>query len=1348
MKFLRRQSARALWQRLLRAGLLAGLVVLLAYALLPWWMPAGWVRSRIEADLSRALGVEVRVGEVDCSWARMKIDSLELIDPSTRQRMVMIEELRCEYAPLRVLAGRKLRWLELRHVWAHVDFPSKATPRPRLLKMLSDASTLRGILNVQRISIRGAELRLHAADLDRDWLLEVGEVQMNRGETTPINRMSFTARLVQDGNDAVLAGRLLHQKAEGELQVAAMGLDLQELPLERFGISRESLSGQSSLRGIVRLGENLHIDHAEMSFEADSLDVTTAHGRVRAPRAAVAFEARLPAGADQIELQNVTLSLPGIALSGRAVVNAGILVGDPAELREVQLAGTVDPAPAAKVFAMDALAPLELSKPVDVSLVVRPGEEGLGLKISADASEASMRWAGRAIKPVGRTAQLALAATRIAGRWQLHPGRMDFGNNAVIINRGQEAAADSGLRGVIGSGTADLVDLPAVRDLLGERLALDPLEGSLRVIWNGRLGRVASEPISGEGWQATLKAQLLSPRTETLRLGEFLQKPAGGEMTMDLSLNAHREGLDSGEATLRYAGGEANLLFHSTPKQPGCYRGTLRADHVERLLSSYPRYVQSTADIRGSVSAKGVLAADALTGTATLDKVQIRIPGVWYKPLEEPLSIAQTSANPESMEWVISTPSATATIAIAPDDTLCVQVRSTDLSKLATRCAPVAALFSAAPSGKAEAHLALVKPHAKNWSATGKLDLHAKGRLANWLGGMELDGRAVSLIGALDARRAEVKLTTPVGHLQASGQFAQVMTPHTLRAAPGLNVLSTVTVSAAASTRDLLDALPKRWVNPLLRAVSGPMTLEGVVTLGEIPSGRVHCVGKLAGTLGRMKLAGNPITVEVEVAPSRDKKTAPVSGTVTLPGLSATAAATLHRKESSFVVRDLTSRMKVGDAFLALLPPLAPKKLRGSAMVALASTEPATGVLDLLSLTMDKTTLSYRTLPMGLSGAASFEELDLHTGEFSAATLKDVRWDIDRGHATLNGTVTYQRDSVQGKLALVATGVDLPKALDSLLVTPPKARISRMETQSATAGAKRDLARMAKIAKTSKLQLDLSASKCTLPDLRLPFSYPVETLTARLLVAKGTATATTSATLLSGTASGKASIAFGDPHPALKLKQSMETISITDVVAPQIPWDFPGNSASGTLTRHEDLHVGLAQLLARCYDRRLPAIYTGTVKTIATKGALEGPSAPAGVAKVFPGLNLTKYTYDSMHRFTTIDATGKQQNEILFRGTHYNLYSVGTISRDRAAEYSLGLVLLPAPADSVHLHRDWKQGRVPLLTYRGTIEQGVLQNPIIRYSWSRDSLAEVFLTNNLLYRAWLNWKSDPKEDSE
>jgi hypothetical protein len=198
---------------------------------------------------------------------------------------------------------------------------------------------------------------------------------------------------------------------------------------------------------------------------------------------------------------------------------------------------------------------------------------------------------------------------------------------------------------------------------------------------------------------------------------------------------------------------------------------------------------------------------------------------------------------------------------------------------------------------------------------------------------------------------------------------------------------------------------------------------------------------------------------------------------------------------------------------------------------------------------------------------------------------------------------------------------------------------------------------------------------------------------------------------------------------------------VTEALQPQISAMFPGNTVTGTLTRSQEVHYPLKTLLCNAMEPKYRLIPVGKAKLSATNGILVGRSAPRFVSDIFPGLDFTEYPYDKMTSFTTFLPTGASESETFFFGA-YDAYLEGVTDPEHHVQYTMGLVLLGSAFPPENL-RDWKQGRVPILKIKGRIEKGKLVDDDVSYPLPNETLFEIFLKNNLVYRAWVNLHNKP-----
>jgi hypothetical protein len=215
------------------------------------------------------------------------------------------------------------------------------------------------------------------------------------------------------------------------------------------------------------------------------------------------------------------------------------------------------------------------------------------------------------------------------------------------------------------------------------------------------------------------------------------------------------------------------------------------------------------------------------------------------------------------------------------------------------------------------------------------------------------------------------------------------------------------------------------------------------------------------------------------------------------------------------------------------------------------------------------------------------------------------------------------------------------------------------------------------------------------------------------------------------------------PNPLVKYYTQYRGVLATPAFQPQLAMFFPGNTFSGQFSRTETVTVPLIEALAKLRDGRFVAKPVGTAGTITTDGAVEGCCAPDFVTRIFPGLNLTRYHYDKMTAFAQFNPDGTADNDMVFNGHPIDMYIEGTTDAANLGHYEIGIILLSAPQTPDWNHK-FHQGRIPLLKFKGIIENGRIYDEEVTYPLPNETLFTVFLKNNLLYRAWLDAQQKKK----
>jgi hypothetical protein len=220
-----------------------------------------------------------------------------------------------------------------------------------------------------------------------------------------------------------------------------------------------------------------------------------------------------------------------------------------------------------------------------------------------------------------------------------------------------------------------------------------------------------------------------------------------------------------------------------------------------------------------------------------------------------------------------------------------------------------------------------------------------------------------------------------------------------------------------------------------------------------------------------------------------------------------------------------------------------------------------------------------------------------------------------------------------------------------------------------------------------------------------------------------------------GMVESQSHVNFNDPAPKVENQTDITDVLAGPEIQPLLANSFPGNVVHGKFTQHRRVSMPVRDSLAQMLDYRYVIRPIGAAVTVTTDGYVEGKGGPEFITRIFPGLNLTRYKYNTMTGFAQYNADGSADNDMIFDGETYNMYIEGRTDRDNQGQYEIGLVLSPGSAESMHT---WKQGRFPIMKFKGRIEDAKVYDEVISYPWPNETLYRIFLQNNIIYRAWLN----------
>ncbi|RPI62423.1 MAG: hypothetical protein EHM48_04100, partial [Planctomycetaceae bacterium] len=410
------RAKRRWWQRLGRVAVATTILLVGAYVTFPWWAPRQAIRDYIAADMSRQLGVDVRIKSLDLSWGG-GITLKNLTIASGRQfggrPMVTVDRINADYSPSDILLHKRIAWANVSGAKISAVFDSEGNCNLDVLKHL-DVS-----IQTERVSLRGATITFDLPRTDKTLQLDIGDMQISAGRLDRLGSVTMSARLAQEGLPAPLHLRLAggsdpDEKAGGTATFAFADIDLSQVNLPKiFGLPLQKLAGRCSGSLDLRITQQGVADRFSFNVQVKGLDVQP----MRGPQMPVIDDAglRIDATVDpladggaKISVHSLGVRLPGLDLAGQMVIQ-----GDPhdidlgvmcsfdiyGEVRPTQLATLIRGGPRpAGAFGVEG--------PVAVGLWGQRSGERLNFKLGVDGTKATIVNGGQTIKPASRLAKL------------------------------------------------------------------------------------------------------------------------------------------------------------------------------------------------------------------------------------------------------------------------------------------------------------------------------------------------------------------------------------------------------------------------------------------------------------------------------------------------------------------------------------------------------------------------------------------------------------------------------------------------------------------------------------------------------------------------------------------------------------------------------------------------------------------------------------------------------------------------------------------------------------------------------------------------------------------------------
>ena len=390
---------------------------------------------------------------------------------------------------------------------------------------------------------------------------------------------------------------------------------------------------------------------------------------------------------------------------------------------------------------------------------------------------------------------------------------------------------------------------------------------------------------------------------------------------------------------------------------------------------------------------------------------------------------------------------------------------------------------------------------------------------------------------------------------------------------------------------------------------------------------------------------------------------------------------------------------------------------------------------------------------VALDGTISAQDVQPwpHEGlRIGRAVADQLQFAIGENFGYLSGELTDLTQRPAGSLELICGYLDIPGLVDwtealAQQIQPVRAGVPDIapkptpQAKAASARAKADrlIERLRPFLRSADVKADVTINHLKTYDAAVKQYYEPRRVELSANVLGGVTTIEYAASLLGGMIYQRLKTDFSDAAAALDSQKELVEVMAAESMQPQLKRHFPGNTVYGQFNRQENTSAPLRDVLANMLDPNVPLHPTGTAKTVTVDGLVVGRAAPRFVTFIFPGLNLARYRYRKMTGFATFKPDGTVENEMIFSGETYDMYIEGATSPENIADYDIGIILLGSVAGA-EAHRNWRQGRFPILEWHARIVDGKVRDEVVSYPWPTETAFAVVLKNNIVYRAWVN----------
>ena len=637
---------RRWWQRLARLVVIAALLLTVLYVTFPLWAPCGLIREYIRQDLEKKLGVAVGLRALSLSWSQgVVLEGLTIQSDESFGHAVLadVERLSTEYSPYNLLVHDRFEWMTLDRLRLFPRIDDKGNCNLAVLGRMPTSPETR------RMLIRNASVDISLPWQDRPLRLEVSDLQVNGGRTTRLGSVTMSAGLAQGSSRPATAAASRPDVAPLSVQVAASptdpyeaasaavafsNVDLAQLNLPRVpGSPLAKLSGRCSGSLTLQINRQAIVDGFRLDVTVLDLDAHPTSG-LRLPvfdkamvRANGTFDLSVAGGEGKVDIQSLSVRVPGLEIAGHATVLADIMEGNPEAIKSLDLKGVVYPDRLAALAGYQAPeGEPKVEGPVAVEVSAQHLGDQLTFRVQADATGSGVSQGGSPIKLAGRALKLSCRGVwdHTADQLVLEEAQLALGGNLFKAD-GKVSRPLQHLRRLDASrplpemaaelaalnlqGTAEIKDAPALLDLLPpfrETARSLTIQGPLGGQWSVR----STDAIR-------LQCSLRAPAGTAVSIQGIFDKPLPAALALDLSavvdpthadlrdvnadLTLEQPDAKTRRQVARASINRAKVTWRRVPEQPDLsVAGRFDAEKAEGLLACLKAGAAAEAKVSGS----------------------------------------------------------------------------------------------------------------------------------------------------------------------------------------------------------------------------------------------------------------------------------------------------------------------------------------------------------------------------------------------------------------------------------------------------------------------------------------------------------------------------------------------------------------------------------------------------------------------------------------------------------------------------------------------------------------------------------------------------------------------------